>query len=709
MENNNINSKQNNKIVFINGKLQINTSTPISRPLVTPEIISSRTLNVIDLFCGCGGMSKGLTDAGLNIIAGIDIWDKAINSYKQNYHHTAICEDLTKLPPERFNKLYNTDNKIIDLIVGGPPCFIAGTKVLTNTGYKNIEEVKLTDKLLTHTGIFQKICNLQNKLYNGDLYDINIKYHGDIITCTEEHPFYVREKENNLTFGKPVWKEAKYLNQNDYFGMVINTNSIIPNFTINKINIILDKPEFWYILGYYICNGSCLNNKIYFSIPEINKKEIIEKINIVIQLYDKNSKCYNENNYYICENIIWNNIFKMLGEDTYNIIIPEWIYNAPQHLIQKLINGYMHTYESYKNNKSCNLAYNLSYNLAYNLSYNLAYGIQRLFLKLKKIISINKIQNKYSINIKNDIDKNDIAKNDIAKNEDLFIENNYAWFKLSSINKKENIKKENINVPVYNFEVENDNSYIVYNTIVHNCQGMSIAGKRDINDPRNSLFIEYVKYLDYFNPKAFIMENVIGILSMKTANNESVIDIIMKSLTKKYNCIICKLYASDFEVPQNRRRTIIIGIRKDLNIIPIEPKPVLTVENRKPVSSILLPKEEVDSSYYLSTRALEGIIAKKTKARENHTGFGAQFLDVSKPSYTIPARYWKDGYDALVKYNDLEIRRLTILELKRIQSFPDDYIIEGTKKDIIMQIGNAVACRFAFHLGKYIINTLHLE
>ena len=41
-------------------------------------------LNVIDLFCGCGGMSKGLTDAGLNIIAGIDIWDVAINSYKKN-------------------------------------------------------------------------------------------------------------------------------------------------------------------------------------------------------------------------------------------------------------------------------------------------------------------------------------------------------------------------------------------------------------------------------------------------------------------------------------------------------------------------------------------------------------------------------------------------------------------------------------------------
>ena len=59
-------------------------------------------LNVIDLFCGCGGMSKGLTDAGLNIVAGIDIWDKAVVSYNKNFEHKAYCEDLTQLSPEKF-------------------------------------------------------------------------------------------------------------------------------------------------------------------------------------------------------------------------------------------------------------------------------------------------------------------------------------------------------------------------------------------------------------------------------------------------------------------------------------------------------------------------------------------------------------------------------------------------------------------------------
>jgi DNA (cytosine-5)-methyltransferase 1 len=340
------------KIILSNEEI-LQQNTPIIK-------VDTKTLNVIDLFCGCGGMSKGLTDAGLNVIAGIDIWDKAVESYNKNYHHKAYCADLTQLPPEKFNELYNKENKIVDILVGGPPC-----------------------------------------------------------------------------------------------------------------------------------------------------------------------------------------------------------------------------------------------------------------------------------------------------------------------------------------------------------QSFSIAGKRDKNDPRNALFMEYVKYLDYFKPKAFIMENVIGMLSKKTANGENVIDIIMEQLNRNYNCIINKLYASDFEVPQNRRRTIIIGIRKDLNILPKEPEPIIkSVQDRIPVKNILIPKEEVDKKYYLSEKALAGIENKKSVNKEKGFGFGAQMLDFDKPSYTIPARYWKDGYDALVKYNEKEIRRLTITELKRIQSFPDNYIIDGSNKDIIMQIGNAVACKFAYYLGKYIINTL---
>jgi DNA-cytosine methyltransferase len=388
----------------------------------------------------------------------------------------------------------------------------------------------------------------------------------------------------------------------------------------------------------------------------------------------------------------------MFGKYAHGKLIPEWVQNAPKEYIQEFINGYMKADGNIRENGGLQLT---------TVSLNLAFGLQRLYLKLGHIFSINKtIRPKTCVIEGRTVNQRDtycirgVLKRE--KNVSAFIEDNYVWYPPSKITKKE-VTETN----VYNFEVDIDNSYIVENTIVHNCQSYSIAGKRDKNDPRNALFMEYVKYLDYFQPKAFIMENVIGMLSKKTANGEKVIDIIMEHLNKNYNCIINRLYASDFEVPQNRRRTIIIGIRKDLNIIPKEPVPVIaSVKDRIPVKSVLLPRAQIDAKNFLSERAIQGILNKKEKSKEKGAGFGAQYLDLEKPSYTIPARYWKDGYDALVKYSDTEIRRLTIIELKRIQSFPDDYIIEGSKKDIIMQIGNAVACKFAYHLGKYITSTL---
>jgi len=241
------------------------------------------------------------------------------------------------------------------------------------------------------------------------------------------------------------------------------------------------------------------------------------------------------------------------------------------------------------------------------------------------------------------------------------------------------------------------------------CQGFSMAGKRDKNDPRNSLFMEFVRYLEFFQPKMFLFENVMGILSMKTQEQDKSIDIIMEQLRIHYHCIISKLYASDFEVPQNRRRVIIIGIHKRYNVHPSEPSLIIKHKrDRIPISSVLETKESVNPSFYLSEKARLGIQLKKERMVRAGKGFGAQFIQFDKPCFTIPARYWKDGYDALVKYNDSEIRRLTITELKRIQTFPESFEFCGSSKEQIIQIGNAVPCRFAYHLGNHLLRLASL-
>ena len=670
---------------------------PIKIRVKTRET-TTKPLNVIDLFCGCGGMSKGLTDAGLNVIAGIDIWETAINTYKRNFDHLALCADLTQLPPDEFQKMYQIDPQSIDLIVGGPPCFIEGTKVLTNSGYKNIESVQIDDTLLTHTSVFQNILNLQTKIYSGVLYDLQINYHPEAITCTPEHPFYTRKriKSWNNQIGKhiyhiaePVWTPAKNLTLDDYCGMVINTNNIIPEFSVDQqINLVLDQPEQWFMMGYFVGDGwieydGCDRDLIQFAIDE---PEVLEKIRKTLPIVDQQcdtGTCKK----FGCSNHLWHKILEKFGHYVHGKLIPEWVQDAPKHLIYEFVDGYMRADGNVRPDgpDGPDGKHQIT-----TLSYDLAMGLHRLYLKLGHVSGISKM-----------IEDHTHGQINGERNVSSFIEDNYVWYKPFSIE-----EKVVTNINVYNFEVAQDNSYIVANTIVHNCQGFSIAGKRDNKDPRNSLFMEYAKYLNHFQPKGFILENVIGILSMKTSSGDAVIDIILQHLSQNYHCVVCKLYASDFEVPQNRRRTIIIGIRKDLNIIPHEPTPILSLNERIPVKHCLLPREEIDQSYYLSERAITGIYNKKQRSKANGHGFGAQFLDMDKPSYTIPSRYYKDGYDALVKYEEHEIRRLTILELQRIQSFPDDYVFTGSKKDIIMQIGNAVACRFAYHLGRYMINIL---
>lgn len=235
------------------------------------------------------------------------------------------------------------------------------------------------------------------------------------------------------------------------------------------------------------------------------------------------------------------------------------------------------------------------------------------------------------------------------------------------------------------------------------CQGFSMAGKRDPTDPRNSLFMEYGKYLKYFQPEVFVMENVMGILTMRTKDDILVRDIILETFNDcGYDVQYKVLKASRFGVPQMRRRVIFLGTKKGCKKINFPQED----DEETIVAPYLLPRDEVHDSLYLSQKAIDGIMNKKTKMKEKGYGYGAQFINPEKPCYTIPARYWKDGYDALVSYNDGMKRRLSILELKRIQSFPDDYILCGSKKDQIIQLGNAVPCKLAFRIGTEIRNAL---
>ena len=102
----------------------------------------NESLNCIDLFCGCGGLSLGFEKAGFNVLLGIDAWQDAITTFNYNHKNSkGICADLSTLNPEEIEKELNGKN--VDLIIGGPPCqgfSVAGKRIVDderNKLYKN--------------------------------------------------------------------------------------------------------------------------------------------------------------------------------------------------------------------------------------------------------------------------------------------------------------------------------------------------------------------------------------------------------------------------------------------------------------------------------------------------------------------------------------------------------------------------------------------
>ena len=229
------------------------------------------------------------------------------------------------------------------------------------------------------------------------------------------------------------------------------------------------------------------------------------------------------------------------------------------------------------------------------------------------------------------------------------------------------------------------------------CQGFSHANtRRSADDPRNELYLEFVRVVKLLKPKFFVMENVRGFLNVKI-DNKSIVEEI-KSLLEEYEVDGQVLTAADYGVPQLRRRAIIIGRRGNSELPFPEAthfREGRTKEGRRAkrwvsVKSLLIPKTEADSKLFYSNRLINGFKRRERKNKKAGVGFRWQFLDLGKPSYTIPARYYKDGANALVKYSDTEIRKLDVVECARIQSFPSNYIFIGGRNQTYKQVGNAV-------------------
>ena len=154
-------------------------------------------LKYLSLFSGIGAFEKSLTNLNIDYeLVGFSEIDSDIIDYYTNVHNVDISKNLGDI-----SKI-DTKNIEADLITYGFPCFVAGTLVLTNNGYKKIEDIKENDYVLTHTNKFQKVVKTMINNTN-HLYDVDTMS-SEPLKVTEEHPFYVREKFNKWNNKKRI-------------------------------------------------------------------------------------------------------------------------------------------------------------------------------------------------------------------------------------------------------------------------------------------------------------------------------------------------------------------------------------------------------------------------------------------------------------------------------------------------------------------------
>ena len=228
------------------------------------------------------------------------------------------------------------------------------------------------------------------------------------------------------------------------------------------------------------------------------------------------------------------------------------------------------------------------------------------------------------------------------------------------------------------------------------CQGFSVANtKRDENDGRNKLYLEFLRVLKDKQPKYFLAENVKGILSLSSGK---VFELIIQDFTSAgYRVKFKVLNAADFGVPQRRERVIILGCRNDIDIELVHPKPThfektnLFNDQKKWVSigEALSEIPEPEEKHDLSNHSY-------SKFKLKFNGYlGNRAIDPSKPAPTVTARGDEKG-GVVVLHHPNNHRRMSVRELAITQSFPNSFIFDGTNSSAYRQIGNAVPPLLAF-------------
>ncbi len=507
------------------------------------------------LFTGVGGFDLGLERAGMQCLWQVEI-DKHCNEVLEE--HFPKVERFTDV-----KKVGKHNLKSVDLICGGFPCFPKDTLILTNKGYIPIQDIKIGDFVYTHKGRFSKVTNVMNRLTN-EIVTLSGRGLSKIET-TPDHPFYFTEpiysyknKKKITSFKNKDWISAKDMEGKYWVSFSHFIEEKIPDIELLNVNERIPceiNSDFFWFVGLWLGDGWLRKEKRY----KANRKSEVEQI-FVCANYSQKEYVVNRlksmgfhvaisderttSKIIISSKPLYRWLENNFSKGASNKTLPFWVYGMKKEYRQSLLEGYL-----YADGYSMPKGYKVT-----TVSKKLAHGIKLLSQSLGYSSSVFK----YEVPATTVIEGRTVSQ---LPQYQVAIYNNpiTSWFEDSFVyGKVRKINYEKREERVYNISVEEDESYVADGIIVHNCQDLSVAGKRaGFDGKRSSLWFEFERIISEIRPKWVFIENVPGLLTSKKGRD---FGFILSALDELGYCVAWRVFDSQFfGVPQRRRRVFIVG------------------------------------------------------------------------------------------------------------------------------------------------------
>ena len=381
-------------------------------------------------------------------------------------------------------------------------CFTKGNKVVTNPNYRPIEDIKVNDKVLTYDGSYKKVQEVYARPYSGILKKIKIKGDGiNTMDVTNDHPFLYVDKLKKRDRNKEWdirWNIPQFFKKNDYLAMPINKTIKSNNFHEVEIKEYVGRKQgfriikkkipstksFFKLVGYYLAEGSISSGSyLNFSFGSHERNYIEEVKKLVKEVFgiEKTLEFTHKKNHgtsvVICS-VELCRLFEPFGRQANKREIPHWMMLEDPEKQKELIKAYFCGDGNYYNKrpqKALKELFRIN-----SVSEKLIVQCRDILLRLGIVAFINKRdrskegrQVMYTLGITGDhMEKfgkivGQEVKMQLGRNKRssrLGINENFAFFPISSIESRE-VENE----IVYNFSVENNETYCVNGIAAHNC------------------------------------------------------------------------------------------------------------------------------------------------------------------------------------------------------------------------------------------------